>query len=162
MFLLNISCILLLAGKCFTSNWRKFLPMFVFTLLEYGGLNHIIVLLLVLWSFLFLKTRVTRRILQLFFKTTLVQCVLVNRNWFIKYIFVWWSIRYSFWDGFWQLFKNIWGMIEYFLFIEIGLLLDFLYGLYKLLYMPKITSKESTDVKLHWMVIDNQKYIYII
>ena len=48
MFLLNILCILLLAGKCFTRKWRKFLPMFVFMLLEYGGLNHIMSLLLVL------------------------------------------------------------------------------------------------------------------
>ena len=51
MFLLNILCILLLAGKCFTRKWRKFLPMFVFMLLEYGGLNHIMSLLLVLWPF---------------------------------------------------------------------------------------------------------------
>ena len=46
VLLLNIWCILLLTGKCFTSKWQKILSMLVFTFLEYGGLNHIIFLLL--------------------------------------------------------------------------------------------------------------------
>ena len=37
----------------------------------------------------------------------------------------------------------------------VGLLLVFLYGLNKLLYKSKVTSKKSTDIELRWMVIDN-------
>ena len=47
VFLLNIFCMVWFRGKCFESRRKNILSMLLFTLLEKGGLNHII------FSFLF-------------------------------------------------------------------------------------------------------------
>ena len=37
--------------KCWSTNFRNFAPIFVFTAVEYGGLNHIVLRFLVLFGF---------------------------------------------------------------------------------------------------------------
>ena len=130
-------CILLVTGKCFTSKCRKALPKI---LLEYGGSNHTIFLVLVLWLFSSWRFGPTRCILQLFFETTLAQWVLVNQNWFIKYIIAWQSKNY-FCNEFCNCFRTFWRWLHC-LFKWIGLLLSFLYGLYKLLYKSKVINAD--------------------
>ena len=65
-----------------------------------------------------LKTLATRCILQLLFKTTHVQCVLVNGNWFINYIFTYEVSDILFAKDFGNCFRTFWGWVDC-LFIKI-------------------------------------------